>query len=47
MKLLDIEPSYLNKELALKICKNTELKREYIRKYDLVGGLVAKNGYSS
>jgi hypothetical protein len=35
MKLLNIRPEYINEELARKICKNKELKREYIRKYDL------------
>jgi hypothetical protein len=33
MKLLDIEPGNLNRELALKICRNKKLKREYICKY--------------
>lgn len=34
MKLLDIPPNYLNKELALKICSNKELKKDYILKYN-------------
>ena len=38
MKLLNIVPENLNKELALKIYRNTELKREYIKKYDLMKG---------
>jgi hypothetical protein len=38
MKLLNIRPEYINEELARKICKNKELKREYIRKYELEGG---------
>jgi hypothetical protein len=33
MKFLDIEPSNLNTELALRICKNKALKKEYINKY--------------
>ena len=45
MKLLDIEPSNLNKGLALKICRNSELKRDYIRKYNLMvgGGMIQRN----
>ena len=38
MKLLDIRPDFLNEELARKICQNKQLKKDYIRKYDLVGG---------
>ena len=38
MKLLDISPNFLNEELARKICRNKDLKRLYIRKYDLSGG---------
>ena len=38
MKLLDISPDFLNEELARKICRNITLKREYIKKYNLVGG---------
>ena len=38
MKLINIKPAFLNEELALKICRNKELKREYVRKYDLVQG---------
>ena len=29
MKLLDIKPNLLNKELIRKICKNKELKKNY------------------
>ena len=31
MKLLNIRPKYLNKELALKICKNKEIKMKYVK----------------
>ena len=37
MKLLDIPPNYLNKELALKICSNKPLRKKYINKH-LGGG---------
>ena len=33
MKLIDISPDFLNEDLALKICRNKELKRKYSRKY--------------
>jgi hypothetical protein len=33
MKLIDISPDFLNEDLALKICRNKELKRKYIRKH--------------
>jgi hypothetical protein len=33
MKLLDIPPNYLNKELALKICSNKPLRKKYINKH--------------
>jgi hypothetical protein len=42
MKLLDISPNFLNEELARKICRNITLKREYIKKYNLVGGMTNK-----
>ena len=42
MKLLDIQPNFLNEELVRKICQNKDLKREYIRKYELVGGVNEK-----
>ena len=42
MKLLDIPPNYLNKELASKICKNKSLMKKYIQKYDLWGGTKRK-----
>ena len=38
MKLLDIPPNYLNKELASKICKNKSLMKKYSKKYDLMDG---------
>ena len=33
MKLLDIPPNYLNKELALKICSNKPFRKKYINKH--------------
>jgi hypothetical protein len=33
MKLLDIPPNYLNRDLASKICKNKNLRKKYITKY--------------
>ena len=42
MKLLDIQPKYINEELARKICRNSELKGEYIKKYGLYGGMFKK-----
>ena len=39
MKLIDISPEYLNKKLASKICKNKSLRKKYIEKYDLIGGV--------
>jgi hypothetical protein len=38
MRLLDINPNFLNDKLARKICRNKELKRQYIEKYNLSGG---------
>jgi hypothetical protein len=38
MKLLDIPPKYLNRELSKKIYNNKSLMKKYIKKYDLVGG---------
>ena len=38
MKLLDIPPKYLNRELIRKIYNNKSLMKKYIQKYNLVGG---------
>jgi hypothetical protein len=38
MKLLDIQPEYLNKEIFLKINSNKYLRKKYINKYFSVGG---------
>jgi hypothetical protein len=38
MKLLDIPPKYLNRELSMKICNNKSLMKKYIKKYDLMEG---------
>ena len=45
MRLLDIRPEYINEELARKICINRELKREYIRKYELDGDTITTLNY--
>ena len=37
MKLLDLEPKYLNRELASKICKNKALREAYVNKH--LGGM--------
>ena len=38
MKLIDIRPEYLNKEIFLKINSNKYLRKKYINKYFSVGG---------
>jgi hypothetical protein len=40
MKLLDIPPKYLNRELTMKIYNNKNLMKKYIKKYDLFGGSI-------
>ena len=39
MKILNIPPYYLTRDLASKICKNKYLLQKYIKKYDLWGGV--------
>jgi serine/threonine protein kinase len=38
MKILDIEPKYITKTIAKKICNNKYLLKNYLLKYDLIGG---------
>ena len=38
MKILDIEPKYITRPIAKKICNNKYLLRKYLLKYDLIGG---------
>jgi serine/threonine protein kinase len=38
MKILDIEPKYITRPIAKKICNNKYLLRKYLSKYDLIGG---------
>ena len=46
MKILDIEPKYITRPIAKKICNNKYLLRKYLLKYDLIGGRLGGASHS-